>query len=434
MSAARRLVADRALVGNLTARVLALASLGVATIWVARVGGAADVGDYALFRVLPGLVGVVLSCGLPSAVAYFVAGAARSDRSLPSTVVAIAVVSGLVGTAAWAIGTPVLHRLFFRDVPATMVVVVGVSVLTQLLVAAAKGCCQGRDMTGANLVIVLEEFAFLPVVAALWLLGLRGLWSLVAALILADVLTAAIGWTRLARGGFFVGARRPDPSLARRICSYGLRSQVGGVLSLLNLRFDFAILGALAGSTALGAYAVASKYAELLRLPSLAVTYVFYPRYARRDPEEAAARARRLLPRAGASVALGAVPLAVAAPWLLPAVYGSGFEGAVAPALILLAGLAAEGLAGVVSAYLYGVGRPGLNSAALGGGVVVTVVLDVVLIPRLGSVGAAITSTIAYLTTTIVLLLCFTVLAGQRPGSRSPRRVEGATAATAKGS
>jgi Na+-driven multidrug efflux pump len=55
------------------------------------------------------------------------------------------------------------------------------------------------------------------------------------------------------------------------------------------------------------------------------------------------------------------------------------------------------GAAGVASGFLYGRGRPGLNSLALALGLVVTTVLDVLLIPRFGAVGAAYASTVAYL-------------------------------------
>jgi Na+-driven multidrug efflux pump len=62
----------------------------------------------------------------------------------------------------------------------------------------------------------------------------------------------------------------------------------------------------------------------------------------------------------------------------------------------------------VASGFLYGRGRPGLNSLALGLGLVVTAVLDVALIPRFGAVGAAYASMIAYLvgdgTLTVLLL------------------------------
>lgn len=77
------------------------------------------------------------------------------------------------------------------------------------------------------------------------------------------------------------------------------------------------------------------------------------------------------------------------------------------PGQLLLIGLSVEGAAGVVTAYLFGRGRPGLNSMATFGGVVVTVGLDLLLIPHFRLVGAAVASTAAYLTTTSLLVLCF---------------------------
>jgi O-antigen/teichoic acid export membrane protein len=64
-------------------------------------------------------------------------------------------------------------------------------------------------------------------------------------------------------------------------------------------------------------------------------------------------------------------------------------------------------VAGLVSAYLYGVGRPGANSLALGVSVVVTIGLDVALIPHYHAVGAAIASAVAYLTSSVALLACY---------------------------
>ena len=149
-----------------------------------------------------------------------------------------------------------------------------------------------------------------------------------------------------------------------------------------NLRLDFLILGGLAGPSILGTYAIASKFAELLKILPMALTYVLYPRYANQTRSAAAAGARELLPRAAATVALAAVPLWLAATYLLPIVYGRAFRPAIEPAHILLFGLAAEGVAGVITAFLYGIGRPGLNSIAMGAGVVVTVALDLLLSSR----------------------------------------------------
>jgi O-antigen/teichoic acid export membrane protein len=68
----------------------------------------------------------------------------------------------------------------------------------------------------------------------------------------------------------------------------------------------------------------------------------------------------------------------------------------------------------VLTAFLSGSGRPGLGSAALGSGLLVTLVLDLALIPTFGIVGAATASTLAYLTTAGVLVLCFRAVTRDR--------------------
>jgi O-antigen/teichoic acid export membrane protein len=395
------------LTANVVARIVALLALTAATILVAHAGGPKLLGELTLLRVLPGLAGVLVSCGLPSAAPYFLAS--RTYATLPrlrSTLFALTLAGALAASACWLILSPVLHLVFFRPWHMGVVLAAAVPVFSQLWVAAGKAFLQGEnDMRAANVAIGAEEAAFLPVYLGL-LPFLHGTALLMTALVGADLLVTAGIAVRLARRGFLRGWQRPDRRLAAEICRYGLRGQVGGMLSLINLRLDVVILGALVGPGTLGVYAVASKYAELLRLPGLAVTYVLYPRLAVRDRAAAGRDVAALMPRAFVLTVLAAIPLAAAVP-LLPLVYGPEFSGAMLPAYILLFGLIGEGVAGLVSAYLYGVGRPGANSIALGVSVVVTVGLDLALIPHYHAVGAALASAAAYLTSSAALLVCY---------------------------
>jgi O-antigen/teichoic acid export membrane protein len=175
-------------------------------------------------------------------------------------------------------------------------------------------------------------------------------------------------------------------------------------MTLLNLRLDFILLGVLTGPAVLGVYAVASKFAELVKVPGMALTYVLYPRFAR-EGAESAAKARAMMPKA-ALLTAGVVAPLWGLSFLLPSIYGSGFKGAVLPAQIILLGLILEGVAGVVSGFLYGNGRPGLNSLAMMVGLATTVALDVALIPPFGATGAAVASAVAYASTQVTLL-CF---------------------------
>jgi lipopolysaccharide/colanic/teichoic acid biosynthesis glycosyltransferase/O-antigen/teichoic acid export membrane protein len=382
-----------------------MVALGVATLWVARIGGPVAVGDYALLRILPWLLAVIVSGGLAAAIAYFLAGPTRDDPGVRSTLMAMGIVSAIAGALLWLLATPLIHRVFFKDLAAGLVALVAVRVVLRLFVITGKAAAQGTgDLPGSNRTIVFEELMFLPAYGILLGLHAVGMAAIVGALILADLTTGVAAWTRLMRRGFLAGASRPSLSLARRIYSFGSRGQLGSLLNLLNLRFDFVFLAAIAGPAALGIYAVASKYAEVLRVVPIAANWVLYPRFARSDEASARATSRRLIPRAGAVTATIALPLAFAAGAVVPLLFGRAFESAVLPAQILFIGLAAEGVSGVITAFLYGRGHPGLNSLAAGTGLVVTLVLDVILIPRLGTVGAAIASSAAYLTTTLTLV------------------------------
>jgi methionyl-tRNA formyltransferase/O-antigen/teichoic acid export membrane protein len=393
---------------NLVAQGGALACVSVASLMVARAGGAAVLGEYALLRVLPWLFGVILSCGLPTASAYFLAGEHRNHPRTRPTLAVMTVAGTGIGALAWAGLSLPMRNLFLKGVPAHLVALMAIVVITQLVTVTAKACCQGSgDLTGANLIIVAEELWFLPVYVSVLRMGRTGITAVVMSLLLSGGLSTMTGLYRLRQKGFFRGWERPSFPIAAEVAAYGARGQLGNLLWLMNLRFDFLLLGALSGPTVLGIYAVASKFAELMRLVPTAVNYVLYPRFARLGRQGAVRDARHLLPRSTALTLVLTPIVAVASAIVLPIMYGSQFRAAVLPAEIILIGLSVEGAAAVTSAFLLGIGRPGLNSWGMAAGVAVTVSMDVVLIPRYGARGAALTSAVAYLTTTVVLSLIF---------------------------
>lgn len=410
---------------NLVARVGALASLTLASLLVARTGGPVAVGTFALLRVLPWLGGVLASFGLFGAAPYFLAGPSGADARVRPTIFAIALSSGVIGGSLWVAASPFLTSQFFPGLSVGLVALAGVTVLTQLMESTAKACSQGLgDFAGSNRIIVMEESLFLLAYAILHYLGAPTFLAIVVALIIGDVCTFASGWIRLAHRGFFRGAGRPSFLLARRVLRFGFRGEMGTVLLLLNARLDFIVVGAIVGPGALGMYAIASRFAELLRLPALAANYVLYPTFARDGGPIAARKAREMIRRMGWLTVGAAVPLGVAATFVLPLLYGEAFREAVVPTYILIVGLCGAGISGVITAFLYGAGRPGLSSLALGAGLLATVVLDLVLIPVFGVIGAALASSVAYLTTTGVLVRCFLVVARRHEAEAISREGE----------
>jgi O-antigen/teichoic acid export membrane protein len=402
--------------GNLAARLGAIAALSAASLLVARTGGAAAVGTLALLRVLPWFTGLLLSCGLYGAAPYFLAGPGRTEPRYRATLPAMAVAAGTIGTVLWMVTAPLFGPRFLPELSRPLLLAAGIAVLTQCLETTAKTCSQGLDdLNGSNRIIVLEELVFVPLYGIAIAAGASPYLAMVVALPLGDVLSGGSGWIRLRRRGYFRGTGRPSPRLARDVVSYGTRAELNSVTLLLNGRLDFIMVTYFVGPGALGIYAVASRTAELLRLPSLAINYVLYPAYARLGAAAAVVEARAAIRRTWWVPAALAVPVAAAAPVALPLLYGHAFRAAVVPTWILLAGMAGGSVYGVLSAFLSGIGRPGLTSIAQAAGLLVTLALDLALIPHLAIAGAAIASTFAYLTTACVLVACFRLTQARPP-------------------
>lgn len=403
--------------GNLAARIGAIAALTVSSLLVARTGGAAAVGTLALLRVLPWFVGLLLSCGLYGAAPYFLSGPGRAEPRYRITLPAMAVTAGVVGAVLWVAAAPLFGPRFLPELSHPLLLAAGIAVFTQAMETTAKTCSQGfRDFTGSNRIIVFEELLFVPIYGIAVAAGASPYLAMIVALPLGDVLNGGSGWIRLRRRGYFRDTGRPSLRLARDIAIYGTRAELNSIALLLNARLDFIIVTYLVGPAALGIYAVASRVAELLRVPSLAINYVLFPAYAGLGGREAAVQARAAIRRTWWVPAVLAVPIAVVAPVAIPLAYGHAFRAAVIPTWIILVGLAGGSVYGILSAFWSGIGRPGLTSIAQGAGLVITVALDLTLIPHLGITGAAIASACAYLTTTGVLAACFRVTGG---GSRA---------------
>jgi stage V sporulation protein B len=199
---------------------------------------------------------------------------------------------------------------------------------------------------------------------------------------------------------------RPSKSLLAEGVKYGLRGSIGNIFQFLNYRLDFFLVSALRGSSAVGVYSVAVSLAELLwKIPTAAATILF-PRVAAGSPGGVAFTARvsrmSLLLTASSAVVL----TSVAHP-LIQLLFGDKFSGAFIPLVLLMPGVVALSIANILASDLAGRGRPGYSSFAAGITLVVTIGLDVTLIPRYGASGAAVASSAAYAGAGVFLLVVF---------------------------
>jgi O-antigen/teichoic acid export membrane protein len=207
-----------------------------------------------------------------------------------------------------------------------------------------------------------------------------------------------------------------DGALYRRMLSYGARRWPGSLFQILNFRLDVIVLQFFRPLSAVGYYVVAQAVAELVNGVAIAFQSSVLPLISNDDDESGRARTTSSALRHQLILATAAVlVIAVLGPIVLLVGFGPAYRASLVPMLILLPGILLLNTGTVASASLEGRGRPGIMSTLSGASLVVTVVLDVVLIPWLGVTGAAIASLVAYSTYGVAALIVLGRISGTSP-------------------
>ena len=258
----------------------------------------------------------------------------------------------------------------------------------------------------ANAATLIVPIGNLTVNALLFALGVISVATAFATWVggqaLGTLIMAAYMQRRLA------GFGRPDAHLARRAIGFGVKAQAGRIMMLGNYKVDQWIVGAVAGSRELGLYSIAVAWAEsLFQLPTAiaAVQRPWLVRASATDSADQTARAFRITVLATIPLAAGII---AAAPFLCVVIFGEDFRGSIEQLRILTAG----GF-GIIALKLFGNAltaqrKPMLETAAIAAAFAVTIVLDILLIPPHGGLGAAIASSIAYTAGGVAVILIFT--------------------------
>jgi antigen flippase len=191
------------------------------------------------------------------------------------------------------------------------------------------------------------------------------------------------------------GLGRANRALTGELLRYGVRAQLGTLGDVVSARLDLTIMPAFVAAAAVGHYAVAVSVASLIALLFSNLGPVVLSTAARRDSLDIVVTATRAVIAASLLVAAG---LAATAWFLITVVYGHAYQNSYVLMLVLLPGIVAWSANYCVMAGLQSIGQPGLASRAQLNGLVVTVIGLAVLLPTVGAVGAAITSSAAYVT------------------------------------
>jgi len=378
----------------------------VVSILVARVLGPEGKGIYSLLLLAPTLLVTFGSLGLNVSNVYFYGKRGAKAEDLAANSVWAALVFGLVAIGIFAIAYPFLSERFFADVPTgylfAAVATLPAMLLNQFIANLLLATKQTKLFNWSNVL----QLAVLLVTALVTLLWLK--MGLVATVIIADlniIVGAVLMTVFYARTNKL--SLRFKPQLFRETLAFGLKGYFANVIQFLNYRVDMLIISAFLGTAAVGFYSVAVNFAEVLWYVPTSIGTVLFPHVANTDNASANVTTARISRQTFLFMAVASLAVAAIAPWIVPLLFGPEFTPAVQALWYLLPGVLVFSIAKIIGNDFAGRGYVLTNGIVSASALVLNVTLNLLLVRKLGLVGASLSSSISYAFATVLLIGLF---------------------------
>jgi O-antigen/teichoic acid export membrane protein len=196
-------------------------------------------------------------------------------------------------------------------------------------------------------------------------------------------------------------------SFLKKSFVYGIKSQIGLILSQINRRVDIFIINLFLDPTHVGYYTIAVVTAEFPWYISQAAATALFPEASGMKREHAYRFTAFVCRNVIFIVLCLSVVLLILGRFLITAIFGADFTTSVMPFQLLLPGIVALSTNKVLCAGFSGTGKPEFGTYTAAVAAITTVTLNFLLIPLLGISGAAIASTGAYFAAAITSTMLF---------------------------
>ena len=390
--------------GSVGTGMAAQAALLVSGILAARLLGVENRGHLALLLIVPLLLAVFGSLGLPLATTFQVARNPAITRPLLRRHwrFVVGLTLGLT-----AVDAAVLLALFRAEEP-NVQMAAAVS-LPALPAAAAQqyalAIFQGQQRFRAfNLFRLAPSLIYSVLVVTLFLSTTVTLVEFSASFTGSFVLVAIVALVSAVRGSPKPETPEGVPTMPELI-RFGRRSVLGSISPSDGGGFDQAIIGVFLPRAALGLYVVGLAFTNLTRFTAQSIGMVAYPNVAGRADYADARRAmwKFFMVGAGAST-LVVIFLQLSIDRLIPWLFGESFSDAVGVARILLVGVLFSSARRVLGDAARGANQPGAGTVGEFASWLVLIPALVAFTPTFGIRGVAIAIVLSSMTSLVVVL------------------------------
>lgn len=379
---------------------------------VAQVLGPSGKGAISLITILSFFIVHFVNCGINRSNVYFIGKEKGKETAIIDNATVFSLVVGvLVGIIFWLMRGRIAFVLSLEEyIPALGIIAFSFPIV--ILKSNYWNVLLGLKRFGErNIAVILDHLVYLVVIILLVFAVKKGVSGATVAYVVRGIPPILLIVYFFHKAGFAVGLK-PDMPLLKQSLDYGIKSQFGNVLQEFTYKLDMFIVNFYLGVSSVGIYSIAVSVGQLLWHFSDAVGNVLFPSVVDKDEAASNTMIASVCRKTLIVTVAGAILILWGSSYIVPFLFGKSFVPSVLPLIILLPGIVAISVHKVLIYGLLGRGYPHYMSYSGMISIVLTVILDILLIPKYGVEGAAVASTISYFACTFFTVFWFMEISG----------------------
>lgn len=365
-------------------------------------------GEYFLLVLIITTMTTLFNFGVPGTNTYFIAQRRFSPAQLTRASIVLTIPITILSFAVLFVLYELRLNFLFPTDKLTIPVIASLGIIPVVLyMQFAQGIIVGQNRIALNNYISLSSQGTLAL--ALTILYFAGVLTVTLAIALY-ALSYVVGLVMIFSSSF---PRVTDILHARlqwreysQLIRFSATIHVGNLAQFFNYRLDAFIVSYFLGTAAVGLYGYSKTFGETIWLLSASMAAVLLPTLAGQHEKSKEIAVKAVVATFGVS-ALAGIAAFLVGPTIIVLLLGPSFLGSVEPFLILLPGIVIFSLTNVLATYITASGKPGINAVIAFISFLLTVIFDILLIPRYGISGAALASGISYTASSLMTVAVF---------------------------
>jgi len=362
---------------------------------ISRLLGPETLGIFAIIIVIVEIVFRIVNPGLDTSAIYFISSKRFEFKEYISTYLINSIVIIVLGifiifilnqVGSVTLFSEVIIFNFISDFFTVIIFYFAAFLIYEFGVKIPLGLEKYNEYNKIQLLKPIVLFILLIISALMFTVQLDSVIVLVG----ISFLVPALMYWRLALPIKLVWCREP----AEKSFRFGIKIMLSNLLQYLNYRTDILLIGFFLSGTEVGWYYVSVLIAERLLFLTQATSTILFPSA---SSSEAQREKTPILSRLNFSVVFaGSLVIGASAYWLVPLLFSAEYGNSVLPLVVILPGIISLSVSKILSADFISRGLPQYSFYVSLLNFFLNIAFNIILIPRMGIAGAALSSALSY--------------------------------------